>query len=99
MTLLHTLKKMQARVTAATLCMVLCSPAFAAGGGFVKANTLMQKISTGLMGLAIVVITVATTIVGYKVLWDGKSLHDCKNIIIGGIIIASAAEFASILAG
>lgn len=97
MALLHTLKKMPARVTAATLCLVLCSPAF--GGGFVKANTLMQKISTGLMGLAIVVITVATTIVGYKVLWDGKSLHDCKNIIIGGIIIASAAEFASILAG
>lgn len=97
MALLHTLKKMPARVTAATLCLVLCSPAFAAG--FVKANTLMQKISTGLMGLAIVTITVATTIVGYKVLWDGKSLHDCKNVIIGGIIIASAAEFASILAG
>jgi type IV secretion system protein VirB2 len=75
---------------------VMTSPAFA--DGFTKASSLMDKISTGLMGLAVITITVAVCIVGYKVLWDGKSIHDCKNIIIGGILIASASEIGSMLA-
>ena len=73
----------------------LSAPVFA--DGFSKAETLLEKISSGLSGLAIVTITIAVIWVGYKVLWDGKSLHDCKGIIIGGILIASAAEIGSML--
>jgi type IV secretion system protein VirB2 len=73
----------------------LSAPVFA--DGFSKAETLLEKISSGLSGLAVVTITIAVIWVGYKVLWDGKSLHDCKGIIIGGILIASAAEIGSML--
>lgn len=76
---------------------VLSPPALA--DGFSKANILLQKISAGLTGLAIITITIATIWVGYKVLWDGNSLKDCKAIIIGGILIASAAEVSALLMG
>lgn len=76
---------------------VLSLPALA--DGFSKANVLLQKISAGLTGLAIITITIATIWVGYKVLWDGNSLKDCKAIIIGGILIASAAEVSALLMG
>jgi type IV secretion system protein VirB2 len=81
----------------AVLIAVSSNPAFAAG--FSTANDLLTKIESGLEGLAIITITIAVLWVGYKVLWNGKSLSDCSNIIIGGILIASAAEIGSILAG
>ncbi|MBS0847043.1 TrbC/VirB2 family protein [Citrobacter sp. JGM124] len=72
-------------------------PLPALADGFSKAERLLEKISAGLTGLAIVTITIAVIWVGYKVLWDGKSLHDCKGIIIGGILIASGAEIGALL--
>lgn len=79
---------------AAVSLLALVSPAFA--DGFSKANTLMAKISTGLHGVAAITITVAVVWVGYKVLWNGQSLKDCGNIIIGAILIISGAEFAQL---
>lgn len=84
------------RKTAVTVTALgLTAPAFA--DGFTKADTLLEKVSTGLMGLAVVTITIAALIVGYRTLYDGRALSDSKNIIIGGIIIASVSEIASIL--
>lgn len=64
--------------------------------GFIRANALMAKIAAGLHGVAAVTITVAVVWVGYKVLWNGQSLRDCGNIIIGSILIISGAEFAAL---
>ncbi|WP_219542509.1 TrbC/VirB2 family protein, partial [Klebsiella michiganensis] len=50
---------------------------------------------TGLLGLAAVTITLATMWVGYKVLFDGKSLHDVRNVIIGAILIVGASGFGA----
>ncbi|QDY44501.1 TrbC/VirB2 family protein [Candidatus Pantoea soli] len=75
--------------------LAVASPAFA--DGFTKADTLLEKVSSGLMGLAVVTITIAALIVGYRTLYDGRALSESKNIIIGGIIIASVSEIASIL--
>jgi TrbC/VIRB2 family. len=97
MTFLRSLKKSTARLATVAASAVLSSPAFA--DGFAKAETLLEKISTGLTGLAVITITIATIWVGYRVLWDGKSIMDCKNIIIGGILIASGAEIAALLMG
>lgn len=74
---------------------IMSSPAMA--DGFSKANTLLEKVATGLTGLAIATITIAALIVGYRVLFDGQALRDSKNVIIGGVIIASVAEIASML--
>ena len=67
----------------------------AAGDGFNKANDVLSKTSLGLLGLAAVTITLATTWVGYKVLFDGKSLHDMRNVIIGAILIVGASGFGA----
>lgn len=76
---------------------VLAKSAFAAGSGFTKANTLLENVATGLEGLAIATITIAALIVGYRTLFDGRALSESKNIMIGGIIIASVSEIASML--
>ena len=95
MKILRSIKNAPAHLAAVAASAAMSSPAFA--DGFAKAETLLEKISSGLTGLAIVTITIAVIWVGYKVLWDGKSLHDCKGIIIGGILIASGAEIGALL--
>lgn len=67
----------------------------AADSGFSKASDTLSNTSTGLLGLAAVTITLATMWVGYKVLFDGKSLHDMRNVIIGAILIVGASGFGA----
>lgn len=75
--------------------MLLSAPVLAADSGFNKANETLSNTSTGLLGLAAVTITLATMWVGYKVLFDGKSLHDMRNVIIGAILIVGASGFGA----
>ena len=79
----------------ALLLSLVTTPAFA--DGFKPANTVMQKIATGLHGLAAITITVAVVWVGYKTLWKGESLSQCAYIIIGGILIGGGSEFAALV--
>lgn len=65
--------------------------------GFTRANTVMEKVSTGLHGLAAITITVAVIWVGYKTLWKGESLSQCAYIIIGGILIGGGSEIGALL--
>ncbi|EEW1620314.1 TrbC/VirB2 family protein [Escherichia coli] len=74
---------------------LLSAPVLAADSGFNKANETLSNTSTGLLGLAAVTITLATMWVGYKVLFDGKSLHDMRNVIIGAILIVGASGFGA----
>jgi len=74
---------------------LLSSRVLAADGGFNKANETLSNTSTGLLGLAAVTITLATMWIGYKVLFDGKSLHDMRNVIIGAILIVGASGFGA----
>lgn len=91
----RSIKNAPAHFAAVAASAAMSSPAFA--DGFAKAESLLEKISAGLTGLAIVTITIAVIWVGYKVLWDGRSLTDCKGIIIGGVLIASGAEIGALL--
>lgn len=74
---------------------LLSAPVLAADSGFNKANETLSNTSTGLLGLAAVTITLATMWIGYKVLVDGKSLHDMRNVIIGAILIVGASGFGA----
>ena len=74
---------------------LLSTPVLSADSGFNKANETLSNTSTGLLGLAAVTITLATMWVGYKVLFDGKSLHDMRNVIIGAILIVGASGFGA----
>lgn len=75
--------------------LLISTQTLAAGNGFNKANDTLSNTSTGLLGLAAVTITLATMWVGYKVLFDGKSLHDMRNVIIGAILIVGASGFGA----
>ena len=61
------------------------------------ANTIMEKVSSGLHGLAAITITVAVIWIGYKTLWKGESLSQCGYIIIGGILIGGGSEIGALL--
>ncbi|EBW4623566.1 TriB protein [Salmonella enterica subsp. enterica serovar Emek] len=80
-----------------SLAALATSPAFA--DGFTRANTVGQKIATGLHGLAAITITVAVIWIGYKTLWKGESLSQCGYIIIGGILIGGGSEIAALIMG
>ena len=74
----------------------LASPAYAE---FQRAQAMLTHVEQGLRGLSLVVVTLATLWVGYKVLFGGSTIQECAPIIIGAIIIASAAEIARMLVG
>ncbi|EGT3576361.1 TrbC/VirB2 family protein [Serratia marcescens] len=86
---------MRKRRYSAVASVLLSSQVLAADSGFNKANETLSNTSTGLLGLAAVTITLATMWVGYKVLFDGKSLHDMRNVIIGAILIVGASGFGA----
>lgn len=83
--------KTLARASAVLYSFMLSTPAFAL---FENANTLLQNVGVGLLSLAVATITIAVLVVGYKVLWDGKHLSQCSNIIIGAAIIGGASAVA-----
>ena len=86
---------MRKRRYSAVASVLLSSQVLAADSGFNKANETLSNTSTGLLGLAAVTITLATMWVGYKVLFDGKSLHDMRKVIIGAILIVGASGFGA----
>ncbi|MGK3372592.1 TrbC/VirB2 family protein [Citrobacter youngae] len=95
MTLFRKLKTTVSAVSVGVLMVFSTTPAFA--DGFTSANTVMEKVSTGLHGLAAITITVAVIWVGYKTLWKGESLSQCAYIIIGGILIGGGSEIGALL--
>ena len=86
---------MRKRRYSAVVSVLLSAPVLAANSGFNKANETLSNTSTGLLGLAAVTITLATMWVGYKVLYDGKILHDMRYMIIGAILIVGASGFGA----
>ncbi|MCA6938437.1 MULTISPECIES: TrbC/VirB2 family protein [Enterobacterales] len=91
-------RKLKVAVSPLSTCLLTvfsATPAFA--DGFTRANTVMEKVSTGLHGLAAITITVAVIWVGYKTLWKGESLSQCAYIIIGGILIGGGSEIGALL--
>lgn len=75
--------------------MFFSAPTLAAGGGFDKANEALNYWTVGLGSLSVTTITFCIIWIGYKVLWNGKSIADMVNVIIGGVLIAGAAGFAA----
>ncbi|EOL8851543.1 TrbC/VirB2 family protein [Klebsiella michiganensis] len=91
-------RKLKTAVRAVSACMLtVFSTTTAFADGFTRANTVMEKVSTGLHGLAAITITVAVIWVGYKTLWKGESLSQCAYIIIGGILIGGGSEIGALL--
>lgn len=91
-------RKLNGAVSLLPACLLtVFSAPLAFADGFTRANTVMEKVSTGLHGLAAITITVAVIWVGYKTLWKGESLSQCAYIIIGGILIGGGSEIGALL--
>ena len=71
----------------------------AGGGGLGQTKTFLERFNGALHGLAIVVIVIAITLCGFKILFNGESVRDCKNIIIGAAFIVGAVEVTNMLYG
>lgn len=75
-------------------------PDFAfAAGGLDKVNAFMENVKEILSGAAIVTVTVAVMVVGYKVIFTQWDARECGKILMGGLFIGGGAEIASYLVG
>lgn len=96
MKLITTLKsKVKSAYLTFTLGILPAAQAIAADDGFVRANEGLNKWAIGLASLAVATVTLCILWIGYKVLFDGKALHDMRNVIIGGILISGASGFSA----
>ena len=74
---------------------LLLSP-MAAAAGMSDVSGLIDKIVAGFILFSKGVLTLAFLWVGYKVLFAGSALRDVAPVIIGAIIIGSAAALADL---
>jgi type IV secretion system protein VirB2 len=75
---------------------VMASPAFAQ---FSQANTVMSWVSTTLAGIAVLAITIAIMLAGFKIAFQHQKLTDVAHILIGGAIIGGASGIAAVVVG
>jgi type IV secretion system protein VirB2 len=74
-------------------------PAFAgAGGGFDKITENANLIQTMLKAIAIVVVTLAIMVAGYKIIFSGARFQDVWGILLGGTLIGGASGLAAWIA-
>jgi len=74
------------------------APVFAASG-IAKVDTFLDKISSALKGVGIVVCAIAFMWAGYKMMYQHHAIGECAKIIAGGLIVGGAAEIAGFLLG
>ena len=69
------------------------------GGGLGGVTKIFTDVHAALKGAAVVVITVAFCVAGYKVVFGGRTIQEVAPILIGGIIIGSASYLATLVVG
>lgn len=65
---------------------------------FSKAKSLIDTFRDFLEEIGVAVITIAVIVAGYKILFQGQTFREVSPILIGGIIIGSAATIAGAFA-
>jgi type IV secretion system protein VirB2 len=90
-------KHLSAFNTAVLLALVSVSVNANAANGFEKVNTMLNAIIAGLHTIAIATATLAGLWVGFKVFFDGRSLMEMKNVIIGAGIVIGISEFVALV--
>ncbi|GAA0364603.1 TrbC/VirB2 family protein [Serratia ureilytica] len=90
-------KHLSALNTAVLLALVSVSVNANAANGFQKVNQMLNAIIAGLHTIAIATATLAGLWVGFKVFFDGRSLMEMKNVIIGAGIVIGISEFVALV--
>ncbi|MEY3996609.1 MAG: hypothetical protein RL344_952 [Pseudomonadota bacterium] len=73
------------------LSLIFIEPSFAWQESVTK---FADNISTALKAISAGVLTVAVIFVGYQIAFNGKSINSLMPVIIGGLVIGSAAALA-----
>jgi len=68
------------------------SPAFAQ---IAKVNTVMTNVQTVLVGIAVIVFTIAIMWAGFKMAFQHAKWSEISNIVIGGIFVGGASGIAA----
>lgn len=91
------MKNLKNKISLALLVTIL--PSIVYGAGIEKANVLMENLYTAFHSLAVITVTLAVLYIGYKVMFGGRALQDFGQIIIGAVLIVSAAEIGAYFVG
>lgn len=89
-------KVVQAVLTAALISMAFADPAFAQ---LDRATTVLTNIQTLLVGIAVVVTTIAILWAGFKMLFQHHKWSEIAHIVMGALFIGGASGFAAWLIG
>lgn len=87
-----------ARNTAILCCGVTCSAFAQAVGGLSSATSGLNWVQATLAGFAAIVITIAVTWTGYKIMFEGARFGDVARVLIGAIVIGAASAIGAVLA-
>ncbi|KIF91638.1 hypothetical protein NX88_11345 [Neisseria meningitidis] len=75
--------------------------AMAAGGagGLDGIKSIFTQVMNSLDTIAVVVLTVAFAIAGYKIVFGGRTIQEVSPILVGGVIIGAASYLAGLVLG
>ena len=69
--------------------------AMPASAQITKVNTVMTNVQSMLIGISIIVVTIALLWVGYKMVFQHAKWSEVSNVIIGAIIVGGAPGIAA----
>ena len=69
----------------------------ATAGGLAPISTALTTLKDALLGLAVVIVTLAFIYVGFMMIFKGAGWEDVSRIFIGSILIAGASALATLL--
>lgn len=94
---MHPFHRFPVRNTAA-LSFLVAGSGFARAAGLASASSGLNWVQSTLAGFAAIVITIAVTWTGYKIMFEGARFGDVARVLIGAIVIGAAAAIGAVLA-
>lgn len=82
-----------------TFVLLSAQNAMAGGGGLGGIKSIFEEVQKALDTIAVVVVTVAFVVAGYKVVFGGRTIQEVSPILIGGVIIGAASYLAGLVLG
>lgn len=86
------------QISAFVTTLLIPSIAFAGGGtGLTKVDGFFTTLNGWLIGAGGLVLTIALSVAGYKVMWGGQTIREVSPIMLGAIIIGGGPMIAGML--
>ena len=80
-------------ISSAFLSLAISVPAIA--GPFEPVKSKLDLFAAGLLTLSLPITIIAILVLAWKLMYDGRTIHECKNLIIGAVLAGSASAFAA----